>query len=124
MKLTYKELKEREVINVVDGKSLGKIVDLTLCFPEGKLVGITVPGRNLNCFAKLFDRSTQYIDVKQILKIGGDVILVKITGGETVYTNCKKGKPEGIKPCPPPCGDNRFSVEGEYLEESDYDNDY
>ncbi len=123
MKLTFKELKEREVINVTDGRSLGKIIDLTLDFPEGKLVGITVPGRNLSWFARIFDKSTLYIDVKQILKIGGDVILVKISCNENVYTTPKKRpKPSGCNP-PPPKNDC-CEEDGYFGEENDYTDDY
>lgn len=106
MDLTYNELRTRDVINVIDGKSLGKIVDLTLSFPEGKLRGITVPGHRQNFFSKLFDRGRLYIDRRDIKKIGGDVILVSLNCGETCSdsTQIINAKPcKNNRPCPPPC---------------------
>lgn len=106
MELTYNELKTREVINVIDGKSLGKIVDLTLSFPEGKLRGITVPGRKQGFFSRLFDKGRLYIDRRDIKKIGGDVILVSLNCGDTCSDSSKiiSAKPyENNHPCPPPC---------------------
>lgn len=106
MELTYNELKTREVINVIDGKSLGKIVDLTLSFPEGKLRGITVPGRKQGFFSRLFDKGRLYIDRRDIKKIGGDVILVSLNCGDTCSDSSKisNAKPyENNHPCPPPC---------------------
>ncbi len=105
MELTYNEIKTREVINVLDGKSLGKVIDMTLSFPEGKLKGITVPGRKQGCFARLFDKSKLYIDRRDIKKIGGDVILVTLDCGGTCSENSRVGKPREERKdlCPPPC---------------------
>lgn len=106
MDLTYNELTTREVINVVDGKSLGKIVDLTLSFPDGVLRGITVPGHRQNFFSKLFDKGRLYIDRRDIKKIGGDVILVSLNCGETCSnsTQINNKKPnENCNPCQPKC---------------------
>ena len=54
MELSYNDLRKREVINIADGRSLGKIIDLKLIFPEGRLIGIVVPGRNLRGIFKCF----------------------------------------------------------------------
>lgn len=116
MKLTYKELKERDVINVNDGRCLGRISDLTLIFPEGRLVGITVPGKNQNFISRIFDRSSLYIEIKNIIKIGGDVILVKLNsdGG---CTNKKKKPP--CSPCEPPCSSNNEADSYVYSDEDE-----
>ncbi len=100
MELTFNELKKRDVINIVDGKSLGGITDIRLEFPEGKLVGIYVPGRKTNLFSRIFDKSTVYIDESRILKIGGDVILVNLKCDENCTGAISHGK--GKKHCPPP----------------------
>lgn len=101
MELTYNELKKRDVINVVDGRSLGSITDIRLKFPEGRLVGIYVPGRRTNFFSRIFDKTSIYIDESRIIKIGGDVILVNLKGGEDCSGRIEHGK--GKKGCPPPC---------------------
>lgn len=101
MKLTFNELKKRDVINVVDGQCLGRVVDLTLQFPKGNLVGISVPARRKRGFLSLFDKSTLYIDEQNVLKIGSDVILVNVNCGNACAPSVNiNGKPD-IKP--PPC---------------------
>ncbi len=102
MELTYKELSKREVINIVDGKSLGRITNLTLSFPGGKLSGISVNGKRQNCFCALFSRSETFIPIQKILKIGNDVILVNLACGDT----CGESVNANAKPKPPagPCG--------------------
>lgn len=96
MELFYSELKKREVINVTDGRSLGFIMDLKLKFPEGKLLGIVVPGRKTCALLRIFDKSRVYIEECKIIKIGGDVILVNLKDGRA----CKDTRPQ-IKPCQP-----------------------
>ena len=48
MDISYRELQKRDVINLPDGKCLGKITDLVLKFPEGVMTGICVPGKKQN----------------------------------------------------------------------------
>lgn len=104
MELTYKELQKRDVINIVDGKCLGRITDIKFRFPEGKIEGIFVPGRKMCGLALIFSKTTQYIPERNINKIGGDVILVNLSCGETCDENTVVGKVgRGKKPCPPPC---------------------
>ena len=96
MELTYKDLKNRDVINVADGRCLGRITNLKLKFPQGVLVGIFVPGRK-SCGLRLFDRNDIFIEENKILKIGGDVILVNLKGdGNFVPPNPKN--PQYHKP--------------------------
>lgn len=92
MELSFKELKKRDVINLADGKSLGKMTDLTLSFPMGTLVGITVNGKKTNCFTQIFQKSNLYIPQKNIVKIGGDVILVNLSCGESCLENVTTNK--------------------------------
>ncbi len=114
MELTFKDLRKREVINVVDGQSFGKVVDLTLDFPKGILIGISVPAKRRGGLFCLFDRSTIYIDQRKIIKIGSDVILVNIGCahlGEGISLGEKKTEKKKIcpNPCPPPCEPNHSS---------------
>ena len=44
METSYLELKQKEVVNLCDGKRLGKVCDVVFTFPEGKTLGIVVPG--------------------------------------------------------------------------------
>ena len=106
MELTLKELKKRDVVNVADGRCLGKITNITFSFPKGVIIGITVPGKNTNVIARFFDRSRLYIEVSNIIKIGGDVILVNINCGDCVEDSSVPCKPKNHPPkppCPSPC---------------------
>ncbi len=87
MELSFNELKKRDVINLPDGRCLGRITDLRMEFPKGNLAGIVVPGRKSRRIFAFLDRSEIYIDRSRIIKIGGDVILVDIS----------------TSPVPPPC---------------------
>lgn len=105
MELTYNELRKRDVINITDGRCLGRITDLRLRFPEGVLAGIVVPGRKTHGIFKLFDRSQIYINESRIIKIGGDVILVDINCGDLCSEGVRVNKVDPCKKpvCPPPC---------------------
>ncbi len=96
MELSFLELSKREVISVTDGRSLGYPKDVGLNFPSGIMSGIFVPGKKLKGLQKCFNKTQIFIERGNIIKIGGDVILVDLT---------KKVKPEVRKkpPCPPPC---------------------
>ena len=77
MELSFRELSKRDVVNVTDGKCLGHIVDLTLAFPKGIMIGISVPTKK-TCFTKLGFGDRIFIESYKIKKIGSDVILVDL----------------------------------------------
>ena len=77
MECSYRELKTKCVINVVDGKNLGRVCDIVFTFPEGRVFGIVVPG---SCGVHLFHRNDIFISLRNIVKIGADVILVDLKG--------------------------------------------
>ncbi len=97
MELTFLELAKREVISVTDGKSLGYVKDLGLTFPSGVMTGIFVPGKKLKWFQKCFNKTLIFIERKNIVKIGGDVILVDL------YKKEEKRPPKPQPTCPPSC---------------------
>ncbi len=108
MDLTYKELNKRDVINVADGRCLGKIVDASFSFPQGVLTGIFVPLKR-NGILSFLNKSNLFIGVNKIIRIGGDVILVDIKCGDnclpsTTVANKQIDQNKPKKPCPPPCG--------------------
>lgn len=74
MELSFSSLRTKEVVNTQDGRKLGKVCDIALCYPENRWLGIVVPG------GKGWGRKKNelFIDLKQIVKIGEDVILVNI----------------------------------------------
>lgn len=113
MELSYSELTKRDVINISDGRCLGRITDIKLKFPEGRLVGIIVPGRKVRGIFKCFDKTQVYIEESKIIKIGGDVILVDVRCFDGDNRPPRPIKPPKKPPCPPPCGNrsSNFSAE-------------
>lgn len=72
MEMSFSELRTKEVVNTADGRRLGKVCDLVFCYPENRLIGIVAPGGKGFGFWK----NEQFIDMKNIIKIGDDVVLV------------------------------------------------
>jgi len=71
------DLKQREVINIVDGKRLGFVTDLDIDLEQAKIRAIIVPAQTR--VLGLFSRGGDYvIPWEQIRKIGSDVILVEL----------------------------------------------
>jgi len=75
---TFCELREREVINIADGKRLGMVMDAAFTC-AGKIVGIIVPGEKR--FMRVLSSSENlFIPWCNVAKIGNDVILVNLGG--------------------------------------------
>lgn len=75
MEVTFCDLRSKEVVNIIDGRKLGKIVDIVLDTCCAKITGIVVPGDK-----KLFNFKNEdlFIPWRNIRKIGDDVILVEL----------------------------------------------
>ena len=68
--------KQKEVVNLADGKRLGYVQDVEADFSTGKITAIIVPGNN-----KIFSvggKNDLVIPWERINKIGDDIILVEI----------------------------------------------
>lgn len=73
------DLRKKEVINTVDGKSLGLIYDIEIDVEKGVIAAIIVPGGGR--FFSFFGRNEDLVITwEQVVKIGIDVILVEIKG--------------------------------------------
>lgn len=103
MELSFRDLKKRDVINVADGASLGRIIDIVLDFPKGVMVGIVVPGRRGRGLFGFFSKSDIFIDESRIVKIGNDVILVELKYGGGYYPDKDTRPPKPPRPPQPPC---------------------
>ncbi len=97
MELSFLELRAKEVVNTQDGRKLGRVCDVALCYPDNRWLGIIVPG-NRGWGLK---KNNLFIDLKCIVKIGEDVILVNI--GLPRKNTGKKGGGY-TSPPPPPSG--------------------
>ncbi len=78
MEISFSELKNKEVINVFDGKKLGHIIDILFDNSNGQVQGVVVPGDK-----KLFRKTEDvFVPLSRIKKIGDDVILVVLQGAK------------------------------------------
>lgn len=75
---SFAELTRKSVINVADGKELGKACDLffSSC---GNVCGIVVPGKK-SIIKSITSADTIYIPWNRIMKIGADAVLVELVG--------------------------------------------
>lgn len=90
MEITFTELRSKEVVNTQDGRRLGRVCDVALCYPENRWLGLVVPAGN-GMFRK---KNDLFIALKNIVRIGEDVILVNIGlphGGKKVDSGCCYG---------------------------------
>lgn len=76
--ISTEELKNKEVINIYDGRSMGYVSDIEINLEEGKIEGIIIPtGKSfLNIFGR--NEDDYIIRWEHIKTIGDDVILVDI----------------------------------------------
>lgn len=76
--MSLSELKTKEVVNVCDGKSIGKVMDLEFNVDTGQIEAIVVPG-GFDFLALLRGEKKGFvIPWSQICRLGDDVILVQI----------------------------------------------
>ena len=69
------ELKQKDVININDGRRLGVVYDVEIDMEKGKINALVVPGTGkiLGLFSKESDIVVNWGNIK---KIGADVILI------------------------------------------------
>lgn len=71
------DFKQKEVINVLDGKILGFVVDVNADFGSGEINSIIV-AQTGKLFGNILGKNNVTIPWDKIKKIGEDVILVEI----------------------------------------------
>ena len=107
IELTFCELREKEVVNIIDGRRLGRLLDIAFS-RKGHIVGIIVPGER-RFFKNITGGDSIFIKWQHVKKIGQDAILVEL-GGKDRDDDRKDGdrdrdKEHGGRPRPPhpPC---------------------
>ncbi len=74
---SFLELRCKQVINVIDGRLLGHIIDVIIDIRSSKILGLVVPGNK--GILNIFKSSEEiYIPYCNICKIGQDTILVEL----------------------------------------------
>jgi len=76
------DFQTKDVINIVDGKKLGQISDLELDLRQGRIEAIVVPTAT-RFFGMLGGGNDVVIPWRNIVKIGADVILVRLDEAKT-----------------------------------------
>ncbi len=74
MEISYTELRCKDVVNMINGTKMGKIIDLIFESNGKNVLGLVVPG------VRKFFKSNEdiFIPWENIVKIGADIILVNI----------------------------------------------
>lgn len=90
--MTLSELRTKEVIDVQDGKRLGRVMDLEFCPTDSRITALVVPADTSFLQTLRGEKCGLVIPWENIRRIGDDVILVS-----TANINCS---------CPPPWMDN------------------
>ncbi len=85
---TFTDLREKMVINVADGKQLGRLCDMAFS-SSGNIIGIILPGekkifKSFGCMDNIF------VPWATILKIGDDVILVDLVNSSNCNPQANK----------------------------------
>ncbi len=91
MELSFSELKRKDVINTPDGKRLGRICDIVFCYPENRILGFVVPS------GRAFKREEFFIDLKCVVRIGVDVVLVNVGVGAKTHKPPTEEKGENCR---------------------------
>ncbi|RKN86880.1 YlmC/YmxH family sporulation protein [Paenibacillus ginsengarvi] len=76
------DFQSKDVINIVDGKRLGQISDLELDLRQGRIDAIVVPNQS-KFFGMFGGGADVVIPWRNIVKIGMDVVLVKLDEAKT-----------------------------------------
>ena len=78
MENSFSEIRSKLVVNLVDGKKLGHIIDLIFDEQTAKILGVIVPGTK-SFFSLFKPKEDVFIPYHNICKIGEDTILVQLT---------------------------------------------
>ena len=74
MELNLVQLKKKRVVNVGDGKELGRVTDISFSYPQGEVLGFIIGNKKT-----LFGGDKSIIKLACVVKIGRDTVLVDIS---------------------------------------------
>ena len=76
--MSFGDLKQKNIINTRDGRSMGKPIDIEFCAASGRLTALVAPGETNLLSMLRGEKCGIVIPWEQICKIGDDVILVDV----------------------------------------------
>ena len=82
--MSLSELKSRDVVNTLDGKRLGKVMDLEFDERTGQVEALVVPGEFKVGSLLRGEKCGIVIPWQRICKIGENVILVELEPGDVL----------------------------------------
>lgn len=74
--MTLAELRTKEVINIRDGKRLGRVMDIEFCVVDSRVTALVVPADTSLIQTLRGEKCGTVIPWENIERIGDDVILV------------------------------------------------
>lgn len=85
VEVSFCELRTKMVINVVDGKALGRIADIVFSRENSKIIGVVVPGdKGFHLWGR---KNELFIPYDRIMRIGLDTVLVEMRPMNTYHAN-------------------------------------
>ena len=76
--LSTDKLKNKEVINIYDGRSLGFVSDIEVSLEKGVIAGIVIPQDRKMFFWFARSENDMFISWEKVKTVGDDVILVDL----------------------------------------------
>ena len=87
METTFIELRCKEVVNVIDGRRLGHIVDLVFDLSSACAMGFILPGEKTGW--NFFKQCEQiFLPYSSIVRVGEDAILVELPSQNAPVNSC------------------------------------
>lgn len=89
---SVKKLRDKEVINVCDGRRIGFVYDVEIDICSGRVVSLSVPAYDGKCF-KIGKPEEVCVPWESIVKIGDDIILCELfLGPVSEKCECERKK--------------------------------
>ena len=89
--ISTQDLKNKEVINIHNGKSLGYVEDIVVELKKGTVEGIVIPQRSSGLFSILNKGAEIVVPWNAVRRVGEEVILVDLGGENELAFERKDG---------------------------------